>query len=92
MATNKRMKYKTPVEYPQTFTLRELYEKNHHKIKMITLYVRVQNKIENGEIERVSLRDSGDKRRGRKEVVYSCVPSDPVVATADVATPSTINW
>ena len=94
----KRIKYNTPVEYPQTFTLRELYEQNHHKFKLITLYSRVQKGIDNGEISEVSLRENEDKRRGRKEIVYSLSTQitqsapEPVVATADVATPSNVGW
>lgn len=94
MAKNKRIKYNTPVNYPQTFTLRELYKQNHHKIKMITLYARVQKKIDNGEITEISLRDDGNKRRGRKEIVYSlsATPVEPILATADVSVPSATNW
>jgi hypothetical protein len=88
----KRIKYNTPVDYPQTFTLRELYKQNHHKFKLITLYSRIQKGIDNGEISEVSLRENEDKRRGRKEIVYSLSTPEPVLATAEVATPSNVNW
>ena len=87
----KRIKYNTPVNFPAKFTLRELRKANHHKIKYTTLYVRVQNELENGTLIEAGLKDPDTSRRGRKELVYQRVDPAPV-ATADVATPAVANW
>ena len=70
---NKRIKYNTPLEFPQTFTLRELRNANANKMKLITIYSRVQNGIEDGTIEEVGIRQPSVSRRGRKEIVYKMV-------------------
>lgn len=89
--SNKRIKYNTPVKFPEQFTLRELRKANHHKIKYTTLYVRVQNELENGTLVEAGLKDPDTTRRGRKELVYKRVVAAPV-ETADVAVPSATNW
>jgi hypothetical protein len=69
----KRIKYNTPLTFPQTFTLRELRKANANKMKLITIYSRVQNGIENGTIEEVGIQQPSVSRRGRKEIVYKIV-------------------
>lgn len=82
MSKTKRIKYNTPLTFPQTFTLKELRKANANKMKLITIYSRVQNGIENGTIEKVGLKDPSESRRGRKEFVYKLVEavSSPVAA------------
>lgn len=89
---SKRIKYNRPINYPNTFTLRELYKENHHKVKYITLYARVQKKVENGEIAIAGIKEPDTKRRGRKEVVYTLTTTAEPVTTAEVAVPATTNW
>lgn len=98
MSKTKRIKYNTPVNFPATFTLRELRKANQHKIKYITLYTRVQKGLENGTLVEAGLKDPDKTRRGRKEVVYQLASSttaatvEPEVTTAEVAVPATVNW
>lgn len=90
---SKRIKYKTPINFPATFTLQELRAANEHKMKYITLYARVQKGIEDGTISEAGLRDPQTTRRGRKEMVYQVLNSQPIpVSTLDVAVPSATNW
>jgi hypothetical protein len=89
----KRIKYNTPLTFPQTFTLRELRKANANKMKLITIYSRVQNGIEDGTIEEVGIQEPTTSRRGRKQIVYKLVditspPTDPL----ELAVPSTTNW
>lgn len=92
MSKTKRIKYNTPINFPASFTLRELRKANHHKIKYITIYSRVQKALENGTLVEAGLKNPDKTRRGRKEVIYQTVtPSEPL-ATSEVAVPATANW
>lgn len=89
----KRIKYNTPLTFPQTFTLKELRKANANKMKLITIYSRVQNGIEDGTIEKIGLKDPSESRRGRKEFVYKTVEVKPIpIDLLEVAIPSTVNW
>lgn len=92
MANNKRIKYNTPVEFPASFTLRELKAAGHHKIKYITLYARVRKALDNGTLVEAGLKEPDKTRRGRKEVIYRVIATPDPVATADVAVPASTNW
>lgn len=90
---SKRIKYNTPINFPASFTLRELRKANHHKIKYITIYSRVQKGLENGTIVEAGLKTPDKARRGRKETIYQTVTkSEPITTTAEVAVPSVVNW
>ncbi len=91
---NKRIKYGFELTFPNTsFTLRDLRKAKSHKVKYITIYSRVKQALEDGEIAIAGLKDPTKARRGRKEHVYKRVTVDqPPAATADVAMPSTTNW
>ena len=84
----KRIKYGFELKFPKKFTLSDLCEKNG-KVKYITLYSRVKQALENGELEIAGLKEPDESRRGRKEIIYKRLPP---VATADVAVPSVTNW
>ena len=88
-----RIKYGFELNFPETFTLRDLRKAKSHKVKYITIYSRVKKALESGELAIDGLREPSKSRRGRKEIVYKRVIAveDPV-ATADVAPPSTVNW
>lgn len=93
MNKTKRIKYNTPINFPASFTLRELRKANHNKMKYITVYSRVQKALEDGVIVEAGLKDPTKSRRGRKEFVYRLVTADSApVETTEVAVPSTTNW
>jgi hypothetical protein len=77
MNKTKRIKYNTPINFPASFTLRELRKTNHNKMKYITLYSRVQKALEDGVIVEAGLKDPTKSRRGRKEFVYQLVAAEP---------------
>lgn len=82
MSKTKRIKYNTPLTFPQTFTLRELRKANANKMKLITIYSRVRNGIEDGTIEEDGIRQPSASRRGRKEIVYKLVAAAPATTTS----------
>lgn len=94
-----RIKYKTPINFPATFTLRELRKANHHKIKYITIYSRVRKAVAAGTLVEAGFKQPAKSRRGAKEKIYN-LASLPVadstasdaVHTADVAVPAVTNW
>lgn len=89
----KRIKYGFELKFPNTFTLRDLRKTKNHKVKYITIYSRVKQALENGEIAIAGLKDPTKARRGRKEFIYKRLDVDqPPVASADVAVPSVTNW
>ena len=89
----KRIKYGFDLPFPNTFTLRDLRKSKNHKVKYITIYSRVKQALENGEIAIAGLKDPAKARRGRKEFIYKRLDIDqPPVASADVAVPSVTNW
>lgn len=91
--TSKRIKYGFELNFPETFTLRDLRKAKSHKVKYITIYSRVKKALDSGELVIDGLKDPAKSRRGRKEIVYKRVSrvEDPV-ATADVTPPSVTNW
>jgi hypothetical protein len=84
---NNRAPYGFKLEFPQTFTLRDLRKAKHHKVKYITLYMRVKKALTNGEIAITGQKEPTTKRRGAKELVYSRVlaaaPVETVAAVTD---------
>jgi len=89
---SKRVKYGFELNFPDTFTLRDLRKQKSHKVKYITLYARVRKAIDEGMIVEAGLKEPAAARRGRKEVVYKVVSNDAPVSTAEVAVPATANW
>ena len=92
--TNKsnRIKYGFELNFPETFTLRDLRKAKSHKVKYITIYSRVKKALDSGELVIDGLREPAKARRGRKEIVYKRVTQADPVATADVTPPSVTNW
>lgn len=92
--TNKsnRIKYGFELNFPETFTLRDLRKAKSHKVKYITIYSRVKKALDSGELVIDGLREPAKARRGRKEIVYKRVTQADPVATADVAVPAATNW
>lgn len=90
---SKRIEYGFELNFPETFTLRDLRKAKSQKVKYITIYSRVKKALDSGELVIDGLREPAKARRGRKEIVYKRVSAveDPV-ATADVAPPSVTNW
>lgn len=91
--TSKRVKYGFKLDFPQTFTLRELRKMMHHKVSYITLHSRVKKALEDGTVVKSGVKTPDKVRRGRRELVYSLATAevtDPV--TAEVAVPSSTEW
>jgi hypothetical protein len=68
---SKRVPYGFKLDFPQTeFTLRDLRKQKSHKVKYITIYMRVKNALKNGSIVEVGEKAPAKARRGRKELVF----------------------
>ena len=79
---SKRVTYGFPLVFPETFTMRELRKLKSHKVKYITLYMRVKAALKAGQLT-VSGRKTPDHiRRGRKELVFR--RADAKVSTLSV--------
>ena len=68
---NKRASYGFELNFPETFTMRELRNLKGRKIKYITLYMRVKKALKDGEIVISGKKEPAKSRKGRKELVYS---------------------
>jgi hypothetical protein len=81
-----RAPYGFALTFPQTFTLRDLRKAKSHKVKYITLYMRVKKALANGEIVVAGEKAPKNKRRGRREVIYNRVnATTPVVSASTTA-------
>lgn len=69
--TNKRVPYGFTLNFPETFTMRQLRNLKGRKIKYITLYMRVKNALKAGEIVVAGKQEPKAARRGRKELIYA---------------------
>lgn len=83
MTTTKRATYGFKLDFPQTFTMRQLRNLKGRKIQYITLYMRVKKALETGEIEVTGKQEPNRTRKGRKELVYSRVNAKTAVATTE---------
>jgi hypothetical protein len=76
-----RAPYGFDLKFPQTFTLRDLRKQKSHKVKYITLYMRVKKALANGEIVVSGEKAPKSKRRGRREVIYSLANATTTVVS-----------
>lgn len=76
-----RVPYGFSLKFPQTFTLRDLRKQKSHKVKYITLYMRVKKALANGEIEITGKKIPATKRRGKRENIYSVINAKNVEVT-----------
>lgn len=86
----KRASYGFALDFPATFTLRDLRKQKSHKVKYITLYMRVKKGLADGTIVPTGVKMPTKARRGRKELVFSRVDAktaiaNEVVSMADLA-------
>ena len=82
-SNTKRATYGFKLDFPKTFTMRQLRNLKGRKIKYITLYMRVKNALKNGEIVIAGKAEPKTTRKGRKELVYARANvSAAVVSTA----------
>lgn len=79
-----RAPYGFDLKFPQTFTLRDLRKQKSHKVKYITLYMRVKKALANGEIVVTGEKAPKAKRRGRREVIYSLANATTPVVSAQL--------
>lgn len=79
---SKRATYGFNLNFPETFTMRELRNMKGRKIKYITLYMRVKNAVAAGEIEVVGKKEPARNRKGRKELIYARVNAKTAVVSA----------
>lgn len=66
-----RVTYGFKLNFPETFTMRDLRKLKSHKVSYITLYMRVKNAIKSGELAVSGLKAPAHARRGRKELVFT---------------------
>jgi hypothetical protein len=86
MTSTKRAPYGFKLNFPETFTMRQLRNMKGRKIQYITLYMRVKNALKTGEIAVVGKQEPAHVRKGRKELVYARVNAKTTsVTTAPVA-------
>lgn len=82
---SKRVAYGFKLDFPSTeFTLRDLRKQKSHKVKYITLYMRVKNALKKGDLVVTGEKTPTNSRRGRKELMYR--RSDAKQATLTVET------
>ena len=77
-----RAPYGFKLEFPQTFTLRDLRKAKHHKVKYITIYMRVKKALLDGEIAITGSKIPDTKRRGARELIFSRVNANTTAVTA----------
>ncbi len=80
----KRVTYGFKLDFPAEFTMRELRKLKSHKVKYITLYMRVKAALKSGSLVTAGEKTPEHVRRGRKELVFRRV--DAKVATLSAAT------
>ena len=74
-----RVTYGFKLDFPAEFTMRELRKSKSHKVKYITLYMRVKNALKSGALVVAGEKTPSHVRRGRKELVFR--RADAKVAT-----------
>ncbi len=79
MTATKRATYGFALNFPQTFTMRQLRNLKGRKIQYITLYMRVKNALKNGEIVVAGKAEPSRARKGRKELIYARVNAKETV-------------
>lgn len=76
-----RATYGFKLDFPKTFTMRQLRNLKGRKIQYITLYMRVKAALKAGTIEVTGKQEPNRTRKGRKELVYSRVNAKTAVPT-----------
>lgn len=74
---SKRVPYGFKLNFPAEFTMRELRKLKSHKVKYITLYMRVQKALKAGTVVPVGEKVPDHAKRGRRELVFRTVASAP---------------
>lgn len=86
-----RIEYGFTLNFPARFTLRQLSNIRHGKVKYITLYSRVKNALAEGLIVKDGEQTPKKKTRGRRQTIYRRVDAKTaVVSTAPAAVPATV--
>jgi hypothetical protein len=69
--SSKRAPYGFKLDFPTNdFTMRDLRKQKSHKVKYITLYMRVKNALKDGTLIVAGEKAPSKVRRGRKELVF----------------------
>jgi len=79
IAKSKRVPYGFKLNFPAEFTMRELRKLKSHKVKYITLYMRVQKALKAGTVVTAGEKIPDHSKRGRRELVFRTVVSAPTV-------------
>jgi len=69
--TKNRVNYGFALNFPETFTMRQLRNLKGRKIKYITIYKRVEKALKDGVITVTGKQEPNTVRKGRKELIYS---------------------
>jgi hypothetical protein len=67
----KHIKHGFKLEFPATFTMAELRQMKHHKVKYITLRARVLKALKQGKLEIAG--EVVTENRGRRPIIYQRV-------------------
>ena len=81
-----RAPYGFKLEFPNSFTMRDLRQQKSHKVKYITLYKRVKKALDNGEIAITGAKAPKNKRRGAREFIYSRINAESSVLSTQMDT------
>ena len=80
-----RAPYGFKLEFPKRFTLRDLRQQKSHKVKYITLYMRVKKALASGEIAITGAKTPKNKRRGAREIIYSRINGETTILSTQLA-------
>jgi hypothetical protein len=82
--SSKRAPYGFKLDFPDTeFTLRDLRKQKSHKVRYITLYMRVKKGLAEGNILVAGEKTPTSTRRGRKEIIYRRADAMQTAITVD---------
>jgi len=80
--SKKRVAYGFKLDFPQTFTLRQLRNLKSRKVSYITIYMRVKKALAAGQIAVVGKQAPKTARKGRQELIYQKVETPATPASA----------
>lgn len=90
VTNKKRATYGFELNFPETFTMRQLRNAKGRKIRYITLYMRVKKALADGVIKVVGKQEPNRTRKGRKELIFARVNAKTTVATSKAPAQATV--
>lgn len=87
---SKRVAYGFKLDFPETFTMRELRNSKGRKVQYITLYMRVKKALASGEIVVVGKQAPKKAHRGRKQLIYRRADAKTPIVTVEASLPVSV--